>query len=416
MTLSTKLSSLFIILLLIFQVTSKSSAGHPDPVEGQQIFQSECSLCHAVGSEVLGPDLAAVTERRDEDWLISFIRNSQAMIREGDEQAVEIFEEYNRMVMPAVDFSDDEIRSVLAYIEEETEAMREIVAEETAENGSKAAPAEADQDVFGVSYDTVTVLLSILLALLIVLLLVLIRVHVSVRRMLWDKMHPGEPRPENWITVQNREFIAPLIGFFRLLNPTFAVLGGVLVVTIVVIVILYDTAPYVGSMEGYTPEQPIPFDHQLHAGTHEIDCQYCHTGVEFGKNANMPSLNICMNCHSGIRGNDSPDIQKVVDAYQNDEPIEWIRRHSLADHVYFSHAQHVVAGNIECQTCHGPVEETPRLGQVQNMTMGWCIDCHRETEVDLSNNYYHESFDFHKDHESLTVSQIGGIECSKCHY
>ena len=193
----------------------------------------------------------------------------------------------------------------------------------------------------------------------------------------------------------------------------------------------------VGVQQGYAPEQPINFSHKIHAGDYEIDCKYCHSTVEKSKSASIPSLNTCMNCHKYVKASDkyngktSPEIQKIYNAigYDGDnmeyiegyeqKPIEWVRIHNLPDLSYFNHSQHVVVGKVECQTCHGPIEEMEKVEQFATLQMGWCIDCHRERGIDSKDNKYYE--DLHKNMQAegkdyMTVAENGGLECSKCHY
>ncbi len=179
----------------------------------------------------------------------------------------------------------------------------------------------------------------------------------------------------------------------------------------------------IGVQQGYAPGQPIEFSHRIHAGTqenggHEIDCNYCHTGVRKSKNANIPSTNICMNCHREIK-KDSPKLQPLRDAVASGKPIEWVRIHNLPDLAYFNHSQHVKVGGIECQKCHGEIQEMDVVEQHAELTMGWCINCHRETQVNAEGNaYYDKLLEMHKDKtkEPMTVEDIGGLECAKCHY
>lgn len=134
---------------------------------------------------------------------------------------------------------------------------------------------------------------------------------------------------------------------------------------------LFPTA----SNEGFAPVQPIPFSHRLHAGVNKIPCMYCHSGAEKSRHALIPSLNVCMNCHSVVK-TDSPYIQKVRKAYAEGKPIQWVRVHELPDYVYFAHKRHVAMG-VRCETCHGKVQEMDRIEQKGALTMGWCIECHR---------------------------------------
>jgi hypothetical protein len=196
-----------------------------------------------------------------------------------------------------------------------------------------------------------------------------------------------------------------------------------------------DATVHLGRQQGYQPEQPIKFSHALHAGTHKIDCQYCHQTAYKGKNSNIPSLNTCMNCHKQVSKGPkygTEEIAKIYDAVGWDvntktyskpaHPIEWVRIHNLPDHVFFSHAQHVNAGKVQCQTCHGPIETEEQVYQYSPLSMGWCINCHRQTEVQFaSNNYYSTYEKIHQDLKDKTISKvtvetIGGTECQKCHY
>lgn len=132
-----------------------------------------------------------------------------------------------------------------------------------------------------------------------------------------------------------------------------------------------------GSQQGYEPVQPIAYSHATHAGELKIDCQYCHFGAGRSRHAGVPPARICMNCHSQVR-RDAPEIQKIVEAIATGVPIEWVRVHRLPDHAFFDHSSHVRA-EVACQQCHGPVEAMVRVSQVETMSMGFCLDCHRTT-------------------------------------
>jgi hypothetical protein len=182
----------------------------------------------------------------------------------------------------------------------------------------------------------------------------------------------------------------------------------------------------IGVQQGYAPKQPIAFSHKIHAGQYEIECKYCHTGALKGKQANIPSPNICMNCHSQIKRG-SPEIAKIYAAIGYDsvtasytgkqKPIEWVRVHNLPDLAYFNHSQHVNVAGVECQTCHGPIQEMDVVRQYSLLTMGWCIDCHRKTDVNTKGNaYYDKLLELHNSKTPMKVEDIGGLECGKCHY
>ncbi len=189
--------------------------------------------------------------------------------------------------------------------------------------------------------------------------------------------------------------------------------------------LLYEAGTSLGRQENYEPDQPVKFSHVVHASDNQIDCQYCHTSAGHSKSAGIPDVNICWNCHSIVREgtySGKHQISKVVDAYEQGTPIHWIRIHNLQDYVFFSHAQHVTVGGIECATCHGPIEEMHRVRQVTDLSMGWCINCHRDTEIQFFDNKFYEQYEeLHKKMKSgeidrITAELTGGTECSKCHY
>ena len=271
-------------------------------------------------------------------------------------------------------------------------------------------------------------------------LLVLSVVLVLIAGLLWGiqknlkalqkEKSPEEQRPSFYDRV-----IKPRVSQW---NPTIAtlVIFGGLIVILGGFGYKYGMTE-VGIQQGYAPTQPINFSHEIHAGQYEIDCKYCHSGVEKSKSASIPPLNTCMNCHRYVKASDkyngktSPEIQKIYDAIGYDgenmeyiegheqKPVEWVRIHNLPDLAYFNHSQHVVVGGVECQTCHGPIETMAKVEQFSELTMGWCINCHRERGIDAENNDYYE--EIHKKmkvegQDYMTVAQNGGLECGKCHY
>lgn len=181
-----------------------------------------------------------------------------------------------------------------------------------------------------------------------------------------------------------------------------------------------------GRQENYQPLQPVKFSHLVHAKQNQISCFYCHHTAEYSKNAGIPSVNVCWNCHSIVReGNRSGrfEINKIVAAYENTKkPIEWVKVHNLPDHVFFSHAQHVGAGKLDCAECHGAVEDMDVVYQYSDLSMGWCLDCHRTRKVQFMENDYYETYKIYHDQiktgkmDSVLVSEIGGTDCQRCHY
>lgn len=372
-----------ILLLLLYGLPEALSQNQPPPE------WSQCSACHVLGQDMVGPDLVGVTEKRDKDWLYRFIRNSQEMIREGDPQAVEIWEEYNKVPMPSFDLSDEQIRSILEYVENyDPEAEAEAAAEE------KAAAEEGHADVEEFVFD-----------------------HM--------KFGPGNTRPTFIIFLIL--FVLALIDLTvtRVIRIRFIHAVVLTVSAFVCIEITVVEAQALGRQEGYAPDQPVWFSHKVHAGQNKIDCNYCHSSAYESKSAGIPGTDVCMNCHNVVRKGTrtgEKEIAKVIDSWESGAPIEWIRVHNLPDHAYFSHAQHVNVGKRDCAECHGEVEMMDKIIQVENLGMGWCIHCHRDTEVQFETNGYYKQYErFHKEleegtRERVTVDDIGGNNCQMCHY
>ena len=129
---------------------------------------------------------------------------------------------------------------------------------------------------------------------------------------------------------------------------------------------------------GYQPEQPIPYSHRLHVGELGIDCRYCHSQVEKAAHASIPSTETCLNCHRVIK-KDSPHILKLREAHAQNKPIEWVRIHRLPDHAYFDHSAHINKG-VSCVSCHGRIDQMDIVYQAKSLSMGWCLECHRNPE------------------------------------
>ncbi len=188
--------------------------------------------------------------------------------------------------------------------------------------------------------------------------------------------------------------------------------------------IIAHAAIDLGRSQNYQPDQPIKFSHKVHAGQNQTSCLYCHFNAEQSKFAGIPPANVCTNCHVLVKeGSHSGrfEIDKIYKAIENNQPIKWVKIHNLPDHVFFSHAQHVAAGKIDCIKCHGDVASMDQVVQVNDLSMGWCVKCHRETGVQVDNKFYGKYEQLHKDLKSgkikkITVENIGGTDCMKCHY
>lgn len=378
---------------------------------GEALFKQNCTVCHAVNERVVGPALRDIHIRRPLPWTISFVRNSQKVIQSGDEYAVKLYNEYNKTQMTSFDFSDDEIISIVAYVKAEST--------KPAESAAAAAPAADGQSVqgqaSGVPSQYINIILIGLMVVLGLILLVLVLIVSVLTKYLAQKQD---------LSDADKDVVSQKTDLGKVLKGN-AFLGfAVFIFTAIVLKSVIDGLFTVGVHQGYQPTQPIAFSHKLHAGQYEIDCNYCHTGVRLGKSANIPSANICMNCHTVIQNvggqtGMSPEIQKIYNAVDNNQPIEWVRIHNLPDLSYFNHAQHVAVGGVECQTCHGEIQAMEVVYQYSPLTMGWCINCHRETQINTKDNaYYDKLVELHenKSKTPMTVEDNGGLECAKCHY
>lgn len=390
--------------------------------EGEALFKANCTSCHKIDQKMIGPALkgarAKWAERTgSDDAIVAWVKNSQAYIKEsGDPYAKQIFEEFNGSVMTPIALSSEEILAVFEYVET---APAPSTGPKDVVNGE--APKEAE------SSDP-----TLWLVLLVVVLFIVFRVLWGVVRTLENVKRQREgqaPAPDT-------DFIDSIKNVFKK-NQALTVIV-IVAISAYICVLGWDWLNGIGVYQGYQPKQPIWFSHKIHAGQNGINCVYCHNSAEKGKVAGIPSVNICMNCHMGVstgKQTGTKEIAKIYDAVGWDaeklayiegyeqKPIEWVRIHNLQDFVYFNHSQHVVVGKQECQTCHGPIQEMDEVYQFSELTMGWCIDCHRKTEVSMAGNAYYEKIhadlkEQYKDKglDAFTVEHIGGLECVKCHY
>jgi len=376
---------------------------------GQTLFDNNCKACHRVHQKLIGPALAGVTERAPSiEWIKSFVKNSAAVIASGDEYAVALYNEYNKTQMTSFStLKDEDIMNILSYIQAEAAKGPEVAA---APQDGTAIPPSGEAE--GVSSRYLNIVLVGMIIILLLLLVILAFLIAAVKRFLDQKDLTAEEKevihsPITPSTIARSQgfifivvFVAAALGFKAVINGLYSI----------------------GIQQGYAPKQPIAFSHKIHAGQYQIDCKYCHTGVLTGKNANIPSPNICMNCHNQIKQGTTTgegEIAKLVKAYESNTPIEWVRVHNLPDLAYFNHAQHVNVGGVECQTCHGPVETMDVVRQHSLLTMGWCIDCHRKTDLNTRGNAYYDNLvEIHSKSsaEAMKVEDNGGLECAKCHY
>ena len=412
------LNALFPVLLISgFTVNAQQ-----DINAGKALFSSNCASCHNPLKDGTGPALHGVTERvPDRAKLHAWIKNNQAVLASGDPYFTKLFNERNKTPMNTfTSLSDADVDNILAYVE----SVKPV--EPKGPQGPVDTQDESDNSLL---YGILTLILA-------VVTLILLQVNSNLKKLSDDK--EGVPASEPVPFYRNKAYIA-------LFAVVLFIVGGYITI---------QAAIGLGRNKGYQPEQPIYYSHKVHAGVNQVSCLYCHGGAYEGRHANVPSVNICMNCHmsineygsgseklyreDGTEVNGTAEIQKIYAAagwdpktkkYSGKEkPIEWVKIHNLPDHVYFNHSQHTRAGKVQCQTCHGPIQEMPEVKQFADLSMGWCINCHRESKVNFynaetgeGNKFYSIYEKFHNDLknkkvDSVTVEMIGGTECQKCHY
>ena len=414
-------SKIFFVAL-VFSFSLNISAQEIDIAKGKSLFNANCASCHKLNKNLVGPALKGVSAKYDKDWLYSWIKNSAALIKSGDDQAVAIYEEYNKVAMNAFpQLSNEDIDNILAYTD--------YVPEPVVNANAAAVTINSDSDS-SLTNDIVLVLLTVVLLVLITMLFLVTKTLRNIAE-------------KNGINVENKQCSKFSI-WQAFIKNQFLIFVSVILLLLSSAYFAYGYMMQIGVDQGYMPVQPIHYSHKIHAGANQIECQYCHSSARISKHSGIPSLNVCMNCHENIADyNGEEDLEKgyTKDFYTNEikklykavgwdeetqsytgdtEPVKWVRIHNLPDFVYFNHSQHVSVAGIDCQKCHGPVEEMEILYQYSPLTMGWCIDCHRESNIKVKDNEYytkiHEELSKKYGVEELSIAQMGGLECGKCHY
>jgi cytochrome c2 len=436
------ISSIFITTLFLL-LSSLSFAGNAE--NGLKLFKSNCASCHHMTKASTGPALSGVLDRvPSEEWLYSWIKDNNALRATGDAYANQVYMDNGEAIMTGFAWmSDEQLGDIVSYIT--------TYAPPT--SGNSVGLIDCEEVVVEKEDSNLLVILGIIL-----LSLLIIAIFTGINRSLKSMKSVQDGGEE----LENKTFNVA-IKEYAVKNK---IVTGLIVVVIVggIIGAGWDWAFTVGISGGngyentedvvnYKPSQPIYFKHNIHVKQNKIDCEYCHSGALEGKHALIPSANVCMNCHAAVdEGHcegSGDEIQKIFDATgwdpakgkyvhadgklhdtpREDKPIKWVKVHNLQDFVYFNHSQHVVVGGIQCETCHGDVENMTTAEQHAPLTMGWCINCHKDTKIneklsfsDKPSGYYEkmhdefkEAYKHDKDFE-FTVDKIGGLECGKCHY
>ena len=430
---------LFGLALLTFSFTSMAQDAAPaattaapaaaapaaggDPVKGKELFNTNCAACHKLDAKSTGPALRGVADKHDMAWIYKWVHNSSEMIKAGDPAAVKLFNENNKAVMTAFpQLSEADIDNIIAYTSQpKAEPAGGVSA---APPGTVTAASEGND----ISNNLILGVLGFVMLILVVMLFMVNNVLSKVAKANGIEVAPKEARRPIWKAFVQNQFLVLVTSIFLLLASGYFAYGWFM---------------QVGVDQNYEPVQPIHYSHRIHAGSNGIDCKYCHSAARVSKNAGIPSLNVCMNCHKNIaevsdttataehsKAFYDGEIAKLYTAVGWDkatqkytgktQPVRWVRIHNLPDFVYFNHSQHVTVAGVECQTCHGQVQEFEVMKQFSPLTMGWCVDCHRKTDVKMEGNEYytkiHEELSKKYGVDKLTAAQMGGLECGKCHY
>jgi mono/diheme cytochrome c family protein len=447
-----KLSYGLIVLALLTVVSSAKAqdSTKAQKINGGSLFKAKCASCHNPHKDGTGPKLFKVRNKwadggAKDGSIYTWVRNWEEA-KAKDPYADQVSAVKSTAMSKFPELQDNQIDAILDYVDAQPEPSAGGGADKSkTDAGGKEGDSEESKGnswtwiLLGVIF--VTVILAV----------------GGVRRQLNNAVRESEGLP-----VKDHEtYLSELKSVawkYRL-----PVGLATLVVVISVLVLVFQSLYSIGVTEAYQPSQPIKFPHSVHAGVNGIDCKYCHSSVTKSKSAGIPSVNVCMNCHKQIDGAGKPfeaEIKKIYAAagydkekgeYKNPtNPIVWNKVHVLPDHVYFNHSQHVVVGGVDCKQCHGDMTKMKETAKVQpvselnkvegniklskaTLTMGWCIECHDKKEIskgplsDKKDGYYDEIHKrllnndkslykkYLKDNK-VTVSELGGWECAKCHY
>jgi cytochrome c2 len=410
----------FVLVLTVVSFLNSSAQ------EGKALFNGKCASCHQIFKDGTGPALMGLEERHawsDHNEILKWAHNPTAYMAK-DAYTAGLKAKFGSVMQAFPDLTIKDVDAIVSYVNQQVADKNK--APQGGGGGETTAPDNGQNAViFGV--------ISLILA---IIALILMQVNSNLKKLSDDAENISRPEPVPFF--RNKVYIAMLAFILFVVGGYYVSKGAI----------------NLGRQKNYEPAQPIFYSHKVHAGINQINCLYCHGSAWDSKTAGVPSVNICMNCHKAIteytKGpklfneeqeeiNGTAEIAKLFKAAGFDpakpnawdpskaKPLEWIKIHNLPDHVFFSHAQHIRAGKVQCQTCHGEITAMDEVKQFSELSMGWCVNCHRETKVDFNysdstgNKFYSIYEKFHNDikagkMDSVTVKDIGGLECQKCHY
>lgn len=445
---------------------------------GKNLFKANCATCHArdMKSKLTGPALGGVEERwadYPQEDLYSWIRNSQALIAEGHPRAVELWNEWNS-VMTNFNLTDEQIANILAYVDDVVANADKPVAGTPGTGGAVTGQAAEEDN---------TLLFTVLFIILALLALVLTRIISNLNHLAQVKEGTAPARRQTLVDTLTSKGVIGFVIFAAIVFGGYSTVNNAIGINRMQGYqpeqpIKFSHATHAGLQKidcQYCHDGARRSKHSVIPAANT--CMNCHKAIKQGSKYGTaeltkifasigfdPNTDKYIDDYEEMSQEDIEKIYKkwIVNSFvQNDDnkakfsalkisdaavkeadkqwdnlvasltndqkktvqgPIEWIRIHNLPDHVYFNHAQHVTVGKVECQQCHGKVEEMEVVGQYSPLSMGWCINCHRQTEVKFADNDYYQSYEqYHQElkagvRDKVTVEDIGGLECQKCHY
>lgn len=424
-----------VIAFLLFAGTFDAQA------QGEGLFKSKCATCHQPHKDGTGPKLFGVRAKWEaggakEGSIYQWVKNWNAAAA-SDPYAAEVSKVKPTAMNTFPDLTDEQITSIFDYVDTQVEKGPEV-------DGpvDPSAPQEEES-----SFSWVWVIMG-------VVFITIILAVGGVRRQLKTAINEKEG-----VATKEDASYADEFRTWAWKNKIYVGIGS-LILVITLLVVGIQGLGNIGVVEAYQPSQPIDFPHTVHAGVNGIDCKYCHNSASKSRTAGLPTVNVCMNCHKQINGSTPEQAEKIKAIYAaagwdgsqytgKVKPIIWNKVHVLPDHVYFNHSQHVTVGGIDCKQCHGDMKtqkETARVVPVSELnkiegnivltkptlTMGWCIECHQEKGIaegplEGKGGYYDEIhrrllnndkslYNKYLEDGKVTVKELGGWECAKCHY
>ena len=425
------------------------SGSHNANAQGEALFKAKCGTCHQPHKNGTGPKLFEARKKwadggAKDGSIYQWVNNWQAAAASDPyAQTVSTWAPTAMQAFP--ELKKEEIDAIFDWVDSQPDPAAAPAAGGAAGDGMATTGEDVEEEG---TFNWIWVLLGVIFA-------VIIGAVSGVRRQLKSALNEGEETEDLSYAQEFKTWAWK--------NKVYVGIGSLIIVICLIVSGMLGLGN-IGVVEDYQPSQPIEFPHEIHAGINGIDCKYCHNSVTKSKSAGLPTVNVCMNCHKQVNGRTPEQQEKIAKIYEaagwstegaggytgKTKPIKWNKVHVLPDHVYFNHSQHVVVGGVDCKQCHGdmtkqketsrvvPVEELNKIeGNVvltrPTLTMGWCIECHGEKSIadgpldTKKDGYYDEIhrrllnndktlYKKYLDDGKVTVKELGGWECAKCHY